>query len=235
MTSCARTLRIAFAVAISIALAACAVDTSPGTPDPATRAGDVMLRSTQLRNGGIFAEVERPNGEVLFSLSFDPMTRRLTAHSPNQDPVSFESPSDEVTRSGAELAAFYLYRHESGLRDEPGCDPPANFMTTLCLSHMCAVHDQCYFDNPDKATHPCVGSVTNFWISVKNWALGSADYCDMCNLNAIGATLKDGADGCELSGECAAWDCGCDAKQCTVDGATVCLASGDCHQLQNSE
>ena len=89
-------------------------------------------------------------------------------------------------------------------------------------------------DNPNKAQSPCVGSAANFWVSAKKWAWGQADYCDMCNMKAVGEALKNGMYGCQLNGECQGWACGCDAKQCTVDGATVCLASGDCHDLKNA-
>jgi hypothetical protein len=235
MTSRTRALRFASAFALwPIAAAACAVDTSAPPPDRGTRVGDVYVRSKQLRNGEISAEVATASGDVLFVLSLDPTTGRVTARAADQDPVSFENPADRSTPEGAELAALYLYRHSLGLRDQPGCDPPANFMTTVCLSHMCAVHDQCYFDNPDRATHPCIGSAANFWVSVKHWAWGTADYCDLCNVDAIGGALKNGMYGCELSGECNGWACGCDAKECTANGSTVCLANGDCHQLENS-
>lgn len=228
-------------IAVSLALSAvvmvplgCAIDTSapPGGVAPAE--DDVHV--VGLRSGDLIeAKVVKSDGTAVFSLSYDPEDNQITVIAPNEEPVSFENAAYSATPEGAKLAVWYLYRHSVGFRDQPGCDPPANFMTTVCLSHMCAVHDQCFFDNPDKQDHPCVGSTTNFWISVKNWAWGAADYCDACNVNAVGEALKNGMYGCQLSGECEDWDCGCDAKQCTVDGSTVCLSSGDCHELTNSD
>ncbi|MNC96723.1 hypothetical protein D3C83_141730 [compost metagenome] len=45
--------------------------------------------------------------------------------------------------------------------------------------------------------------------------------------------MKNGMYGCQLTGECNEWACGCDAKECTLDGTAVCLSSGDCHELEN--
>ena len=230
------TPRIAFGVCL--VTSACGIDTSAPPPGDSTShapADDVHVMSTRGAEGVIQAMVVKADGEVVFSLRYDPVDNRITVVAPNESPVSFENASHAATAEGAKLAVWYLYRHSVGFRDQPGCDPPANFMTTVCLSHMCAVHDQCFFDNPEKESSPCVGSTTNFWVSAKNWAWGTADYCDMCNIDAIGEALKNGMYGCELSGECYEWACGCDAKQCTVDGSTVCLSSGDCHELTSSE
>ncbi len=225
------------AFGLAALIVGCGIDTSPGPPDapsPGPESEEVHVVSLRGAEGVIEAKVVKSDGTSVFSLRYDPSDNQITVNAANESPVSFENASYSATPEGAKLAVWYLYRHSVGFRDQPGCDPPANFMTTVCLSHMCAVHDQCFFDNPDKESNPCVGSTTNFWVSVKNWAWGSADYCDACNVAAVGEALKNGMYGCELSGECEDWDCGCDAKQCTVDGSTVCLSSGDCHQLTNS-
>lgn len=227
-----RAVVVPCALLCALAFSACAVETSELAREGA---GQVGLSSTSDESGVIHAVVSGKSGAVLLSLDYDPTDNRITVSTPSEDPVSFQNASPGGSAEGAELAAYYLYRASLGLRDEPGCDPPANFMTTVCLSHMCAVHDRCYADNPDKESHPCEGSVTNFWESAKKWAWGSADYCDYCNVSAIGEALQNGMYGCQASGECQGWECGCDAKQCTVDGETVCLASGDCHELSNGQ
>jgi hypothetical protein len=218
---------------VGLAFPACAIDTTPPTVEEDVGVSELLLTSTSDNDGSIKARVSRADGSVLLDLRWDLMTNQVTVQAQDGPPLSFENAAHAATREGAEVAALYLYRDSLGLRDQPGCDPPAQLLTTVCSSHMCAVHDQCFFDNPDKEHAPCVGSVASFWESAKAWAWGTPSYCDRCNIDAIGETLKNGLYGCQLSGECNEWECGCNAKQCTVDGAPVCLASGDCHELKN--